>query len=69
MSEQVTEILKRCLASKTLKYLQLDDIVVPEELKNAIENEEAENLLDQVKLRFNIYTKSKPKSQVLTSDI
>ena len=65
--DQVAEILRRCLASKTLKYLQLDEIDVPEELQDGIKSEETENLLHQVQIRFNIYTKSQPRSQVLTS--
>ena len=42
------EMLRRCLASKILKYLRMDEIQVPKELS------EKNDLLEQLKSQFNI---------------
>ena len=56
--------MKRCVTSKTLKFLQLDDIKVPEEIKET--SQETENLLEQLKEKFNIYVQQQKKNRVLT---
>ena len=66
-SDQVEEILKRSLASKTLKYLHLDEISVPDNLKHDTDTTDTDNILEKAKKRFNIYTKSQPRTQILTS--
>ena len=45
------EILKRCLASKTLKYLRVDGIHVPEELNK---DAEGQDMITKLSYNFNI---------------
>ena len=49
--DQVMEILKRCLASKTLKYLRIDGVQVPEELNK---DEEGKDMIAKLSYHFNI---------------
>ena len=49
--DQVIEILKRCLASKTLKYFRIDGVKVPEELNQDAEGKE---MLGKLSYQFNI---------------
>ena len=45
------EILKRCLASKTLKYFRIDGVHVPEELNK---DAEGKDMISKLSYQFNI---------------
>ena len=45
------EILKRCLASKTLKYFRIDGVQVPEELNK---DEEGKEMIGKLGYQYNI---------------
>ena len=49
--DQVMEILKRCLASKTLKYFRIDGVHVPEELNK---DAEGQDMITKLSYHFNI---------------
>ena len=49
--DQVMEILKRCLASKTLKYFRIDGVHVPEDLNK---DAEGKDMISKLSYQFNI---------------
>ena len=51
--DQVVEILKRCLASKTLKYFRIDCVNVPKDLDK---DKEGKDMIEKLTYQFNIVT-------------